>query len=83
MEGERMIFMIKYQTKKDTGDPNSHFTRSFFAEHPSDPAREMVTKLIGSVSNGDFEESSIEIEEWLNVDLEEMKKLGTPVHKFS
>lgn len=78
-----MVFMIKYQTKKDAVDPHIRFMRSFFAEHSSDPTGEMVRKLVDRVSSGDFDDGSIKIEEWLECDAEEMKRQGIGVHKFS
>ena len=68
-----MIFMITYENKKDAADAHSNFTRSFFAEHPSDPSPEMVRKLVDQVSQGNFAEKTIEITEWLEFDAEAMK----------
>ena len=77
-----MIFLISYQTKRDAADAHSNFTRSFFAEHPNNPSLEMVGKLVDQVSHGDFDGSTIEIEESLDFDAKEMKKQGTNLHKF-
>lgn len=68
--------MISYQIKKDAADPQSSFTRSVFAEHLSNPSPEMVRKLVDQVSHGDFDEKTIEIEEWLDFDEKEMIILG-------
>jgi hypothetical protein len=79
-----MIFMIKYQTQKDSADPHSNFKRSFFAENPSSPPRrEMIRNLVDCISGGDFDDDSIEFEEWLETDAEKMKRVGITVHKLT
>ena len=78
-----MIFIITYQNKKDSADTDSNFTRSFFADHQSDPSPEMVRKLVDLVSHGDFGENTIKVKEWLEFDAEAMRKQGVKLHKFS
>ena len=77
-----MIYLIKYQTKMDAVNPDSHFTRSFLAEHPTEPTPEMVRKLVDEESGGDFGERSIEIEPLPECDEEEIKKQPERVRKF-
>lgn len=83
LSGEEMIFEIKYQTKKDAADPHSHFTRSFFAEHAVLPTSEMVSKLVEGVSRGDFAHESIQIEEIVQSDVDEMKKQRMRIYRFT
>jgi hypothetical protein len=67
--------MIRYKTKRDSANCTSKFTRSFFAEHSDDPPFEIVRKLVKQVSQDDFDEASIEIEEWLEFNPKEMKEV--------
>lgn len=78
-----MIYIVKYQTKRDADNPDSHFKKSIFAEHSTEPTPEMVRKLVHEDSGGDFGERSIEIEPLPECDEEEMRKQGMRVRNFT
>lgn len=70
-----MLFVIKYQTKKDAADPHSHFTQSIYAESDARPTKDKVLDLVRRVTGGNFAPETVVVEECeVGSDPEELKR---------
>jgi hypothetical protein len=73
---KEMVFKIKYQAKRDALSFHSNFAKSFYVRGEKRPLWSKVIELVDQMSDGDFVPQTIEVEECLGFDPEEMIKAG-------
>lgn len=76
-----MVFKIKYQAKRDALSFHSNFAKSFYVRDEKRPLWSRVIEFVDQISDGDFVPQTIEVEECLGFDPEEMIKAGITIHR--
>ena len=77
-----MVFLISYRKKPHSSKPQTSLRKKFFAVHQENPSRDDVERLVTRVSDGDFAEASIEFEQCVGFDAEELSRCGVTVHRL-
>lgn len=77
-----MVFLISYRKKIDGTKPQTNLRKTFLAEHPDRPSAEEIEQLVDYVSQGEFAQSSIELQKYVGFDAAELTKCGVTVHRF-
>lgn len=75
-----MVFLISYRKKLDSAKLQLKLRKTFFAEYQGKPSVDDIKALVRRVSQGDFAEETVEFQECVGFEAEELTRAGVPVH---